>query len=149
MGVESGSQRILDIINKGESVDTIKQAVRMLHAAGVRVKGFFIIGLPGETEESLQETRNFLDEMDLYDIDAKIFQPYPGSPIWDEKARFDIDWSDQDPKTTFYKGRPKEYYGTIRTSAMTTDQIYKAWVDIEAQYKRLWTPEKAAANGPA
>ena len=138
MGVESGSQKILEIVNKGESIEVIKESIRMLHGEGVRVKGFFIIGLPGETEETLNETIEFLEEMQLDDIDAKIFQPYPGSPIWDHREKYDISWDDQDQSTTFYKGRPQEYYGNIRTSQLTTDQIYKTWVGIEGKYKRFF-----------
>jgi radical SAM superfamily enzyme YgiQ (UPF0313 family) len=106
----------------------------------VRIKGFFIIGLPGETHETIAETIDFLETMQLDDIDAKIFQPYPGSPIWDNKNQYDIDWSEQDQSTTFYKGRPQEYYGHIRTSNLTTDDIYRAWVKIEGKYKRFFPP---------
>lgn len=145
MGVESGSQKILDIINKGETIETIKQAVRMLKLEGIRVKGFFIIGLPGESQETIDETAKFLDEMKLDDIDTKIYQPYPGSPIWENRHEYDIEWHDQDPSTTFYKGRPQEYYGNIKTSSLTTDQIYKAWVEMETKYKRFF-PVVACQN---
>jgi anaerobic magnesium-protoporphyrin IX monomethyl ester cyclase len=138
MGVESGSQKILDIINKCETIETIKKAIRILKLDGVRVKGFFIIGLPGESQETIAETLKFLDEMKLDDIDTKIYQPYPGSPIWDNQHDYDIEWHDQDPSTTFYKGRPQEYYGNIKTSSLTTDQIYKAWVEMETKYKRFF-----------
>ena len=137
MGVESGSPKILSNINKGESVESIKEAIRMLKKDGIRVKGFFIIGLPGESYETINETKQFLDEMKLDDIDAKIFQPYPGSPIWEHKDLYDIDWdNNMDISKTYYKGRPKEYYGNIRTSSLTTEQIYKAWIEIEDKYKR-------------
>jgi radical SAM superfamily enzyme YgiQ (UPF0313 family) len=137
MGVESGSDTILKNINKGESIDTIKAAVRALKNASIRVKGFFIVGLPGETKDTLNETRRFLDEMQLDDVDIKIFQPYPGSPIWNHKDQYDIQWHDSmDYRDMFYKGRPREYYGNVRTSALTTREIYEEWVDMEAQYKR-------------
>ena len=140
MGVESGSNKILKIINKGETVETIKESIQMLKSVGVRIKGFFIIGLPGETQETIAETVDFLETMHLDDIDAKIFQPYPGSPIWDNREQYDISWEDQDQSTTFYKGRPQEYYGHIKTSALSTDDIYRAWVGIESKYKRFFPP---------
>jgi len=135
MGVESGSDTILKNVNKGESVSTIKQAVTILKDAGIRVKGFFIVGLPGESYETLAETKSFLDEMQLDDIDCKIFQPYPGSPIWDHKEDYDIDWHDIPLEDMFYKGRPGDYHGTISTSSLTTQQIYAEWVAIENKYK--------------
>jgi len=135
MGIESGSDTILKNANKRESVSTIKKAILMLKDSGIRVKGFFIVGLPGESLETLRETRDFLDEMKLDDIDCKIFQPYPGSPIFDNKENYDIDWDDIPLEDMFYKGRPGEYFGTIRTSSLTTEQIYNEWVDMEATYK--------------
>jgi anaerobic magnesium-protoporphyrin IX monomethyl ester cyclase len=137
MGIESGSDTILKIANKGESVATIKKAIRMLKASGIRVKGFFIVGLPGESYETLNETKQFLDEMQLDDIDCKIFQPYLGSPIFDNREKYDIDWKEVPLKDQFYKGRPGEYAGTICTSALTTAQIVEQWVEMEAEYKCL------------
>lgn len=140
MGVESGSDKILKIINKGETSETIKQAIRMLKDAGIRVKGFFIVGLPGEDYFTLDATRRFLEEMQLDDVDIKIFQPYPGTPIWENKERYDIDWQDVGDFTKlFYKGRPGEYYGTVATSALTTRALYDAWVDMEKTYKKWLT----------
>ena len=140
MGIESGSSKILKIINKGETIEDIKAAIYLLKNHGIRVKGFFIIGLPGESQKTIAETIKFLDDMHLDDIDAKIFQPYQGSPIWDNQKDYDIFWGEQDQSTTFYKGRPQEYYGNISTSLLTTDQIYQAWVKIEGKYKRFFPP---------
>ena len=53
----------------------------MLKSRGMFVKGFFIVGLPGENETTLAETDAFLREAQLDDIDCKIYQPYPASPI--------------------------------------------------------------------
>ena len=136
IGVESGSDRVLKIANKAESSATILQAIHMLKAEGIRVKGFFILGLPGETQESLEETRRFLEEAKLDNVDIKIFQPYPGTPIWNNRSQYDIQWLDAtDLSTTFFKGRPGEYAGTVRTSALSTDDIYAAWIEMEAQFK--------------
>ena len=135
MGVESGSDTILKNVNKGESVKTIKRAVNILKDAGIRVKGFFIVGLPGESYKTLSETKAFLDEMKLDDIDCKIFQPYPGSPIWNHKEDYDIAWDDTPLENMFYKGRPGDYHGTVSTSSLTTKQIYDEWVAMENKYK--------------
>jgi radical SAM superfamily enzyme YgiQ (UPF0313 family) len=135
MGIESGSDKILKIVNKGESVKTIKYAIEILKASNIRVKGFFIVGLPGESYETLAETKAFLDEMQLDDIDCKIFQPYPGSPIWNNKEEYDINWHDIPLENMFYKGRPGNYHGTVSTSSLTTQQIYDEWVAMENKYK--------------
>jgi radical SAM superfamily enzyme YgiQ (UPF0313 family) len=135
IGIESGSDTILKAIGKGESISTMVDAVRMIQRAGIYIKGFFIVGLPGENEVTLAETDNFLREAKLDDIDCKIFQPYPGSPIYDHKERYDIQWEDTPLENTFYKGRPAEYHGNISTSRLTTQQIVDAWKYFEITYK--------------
>lgn len=135
MGIESGSDKILKIINKGETTRIIKLAIEMLKSEGIRVKGFFIVGLPGESHKTIEDTKRFLDEAQLDDVDVKIYQPYPGSPIWLNRSQYDIQWSSGDYAGMFYKGRPGEYYGSVRTSSLTTEQIYDAWVQLEATYK--------------
>jgi len=136
MGIESGSNKILKIVNKGENTDTLLKAIKMLQNVGIRVKGFFIIGLPGEDYSTIAETKKFLAEANLYDIDIKIFQPYLGTPIWENREKYDIQWDDGlDFEKLFYKGKIGEYYGNVRTSSLTTEQIYKEWVQIETKYK--------------
>jgi radical SAM superfamily enzyme YgiQ (UPF0313 family) len=132
MGIESGSDTILKIVNKGETIATIKKAIRMLKSAGIRIKGFFIIGLPGESMETLTETRQFLDEVKLDSIDCKIFQPYPGSPIFDNRKDYDINWKDIEMHNQFYKGRPGEYFGNVYTSNLTSKEIIKQWIEMES-----------------
>lgn len=136
MGIESGSDRILSNINKGETVETIKEGIRLLKEKGIRVKGFFILGLPGETHESMNETDSFMNEMCLDDVDVRIYQPYPESPIWNNRDAYDIQWSDLDLNKMFYKGRPKEYYGNIRTSALTNAELVSKQQYLEERYKK-------------
>lgn len=138
VGIESGSDTILQNVNKRESASQMRRAIAMLKSRGLFVKGFFIVGLPGESEETLAETEQFLRDVQLDDIDAKIFQPYPGSPIYEHKERYDIDWDAIPLEYTFYKGRPGEYYGNIRTSALSSERIVKAWKHVENTYKD-WT----------
>jgi anaerobic magnesium-protoporphyrin IX monomethyl ester cyclase len=138
MGIESGSNTILRNINKGETVCQMRSAVDMLKANGMFVKGFFIVGLPGESEETLAQTEKFLQEAQLDDIDCKIYQPYPASPIYDNREQYDIQWDAIPLEYTFYKGVPGEYYGNVSTSKLTSEQIVEAWKHFEKTYKD-WT----------
>jgi radical SAM superfamily enzyme YgiQ (UPF0313 family) len=135
MGVESGSDKILSIIHKGETVATIKEAIKMLKDEGIKVKGFFILGLPGETKETLEATNRFLDEVQLDDVDIKIYHPFPGTPIWNNKDSYDIQWHEIEREKSFYKGRLGEYYGNVSTSSLTNNQIKEEWVKMERSYK--------------
>ncbi|MCM8761240.1 MAG: B12-binding domain-containing radical SAM protein, partial [Candidatus Omnitrophica bacterium] len=140
VGIESGSQRILDIVNKGESVKKNMDAIKLCHDFGIRVKGFFIIGLPGENRQSINETTAFLEEADLDDIDVTIYTPYPGSLIYKDKESFDIDFKD-DYEHAWFKGRPGEYRSLVSTSGLTSEQIVQIRDDLEAKYKRKKAPE--------
>ena len=135
MGVESGSDKILDVINKGESTETIKSAIQLLHEEGIRVKGFFIVGLPGESQETIEETQRFLEQTYLDDMDFTIFQPYVGSPIWNNKALYDIGWNDLDFEMMFYKGKPGEYHSMVWTSSLSAEDIVKLRDRLECQLK--------------
>lgn len=141
MGIESGSQTILENVRKGESLETIKKAIYLLKSEGIRVKGFFVIGLPGESLDTLMETEQFIRDMPLDDFDCNIYSPYPGSPIYDHREQYDIDWTDVALDRSFYKGRPGEYCGDVHTSLATTEQIVSAWNRILQTYKRWETTQ--------
>lgn len=135
MGIESGSQRILDIIKKGETVKKNMQAIKLCHELGIRVKGFFIVGLPGEDKRSIMETMAFLEEACLDDLDATLYVPYPGSYVHKNKDEFDISFKD-DYDHAWFKGRPDGYTTTVSTSALTSGQILKYRDDIEKRFKK-------------
>jgi len=135
MGIESGSDKILSIIHKGESTSTIKKAIRLLKDHGIRVKGFFILGLPGEDKETLEETELFVAEVGLDDMDFSIFKPYSGSDIYANPSDYDIQWDDMDYSETFYKGNGRDKGGNIRTSKLSHEEIVSEMYRLEAKYK--------------
>lgn len=94
-GCESGSQKILDILNKKVKVEQIEKAIRMTHDAGIGVKGLFMLGNFGETEETIMETFNFLKRVPLTDFHMTYFTPLPGTVAWQlasQYGKFDPDW---------------------------------------------------------
>lgn len=135
MGIESGSDTILRNVRKRETAAQMKAAIKLLKSRGLFIKGFFIVGLPGESEQTLAETEAFLKEVKLDDIDCKIFQPYRGSPIYDHPEQYDIHWEAVPLEYTFYKGRPGEYYGNISTSSLSKERIVEAWEYFEQNHK--------------
>ena len=135
IGIESGSQRILTAVNKGETVRKNMEAVKACHSAGLRVKGFFIVGLPGENRESISQTMAFLDEADLDDLDITIYSPYPGSKIYEDREMFDINFKD-DYEHAWFKGKPGCYKSLVSTAELTSDDILSIRDDIERRYKK-------------
>lgn len=82
-GFESGNQEVLNAAQKGTTLDQARQAVKMAKAAGLWTFGFFMFGLSGETEETMQETIDFAVELDLDLAKFDITIPYPGTPLYD------------------------------------------------------------------
>jgi radical SAM superfamily enzyme YgiQ (UPF0313 family) len=94
-GVESGSQDILNLVNKGITLDQIRDAVQLTRKAGIKAKGFFIAGHPRETRETLRMTLDFALTLPLNDISVSLMTPFPGSELYDrasEFGTFDADW---------------------------------------------------------
>ncbi len=94
-GVESGSQRILDILNKSVTVEQNKKAIKICREAGLIVHGSFMLGNPTETVEDVKLTQKFILETDIESYRINITTPYPGTKLWElyhEQIPRPIDW---------------------------------------------------------
>jgi radical SAM superfamily enzyme YgiQ (UPF0313 family) len=94
-GVESGSQEILENIHKKVTLQQIRHALQISRDAGLLNKGFFIVGHPGETKETLQMTYDFIMDNPLDDISVTMLTPFPGTELHARAAEFgtfDPDW---------------------------------------------------------
>jgi radical SAM superfamily enzyme YgiQ (UPF0313 family) len=86
-GLESGNERVLRHAHKGISLDKVKRAHTWSRKAGILNWGYFIIGLPTETEESIRETIDFAKQLPLDIALFHIAAPYPGTPFFFEVVR--------------------------------------------------------------
>jgi radical SAM superfamily enzyme YgiQ (UPF0313 family) len=97
-GVESGNQAVLESIKKHQTLDDVRRAFREAKAAGLQTMGFFIFGLPADTEESMDDTIRFALELDPDLANFMIAAPYPGTELWEIARRdgrlFSLDWRD-------------------------------------------------------
>jgi radical SAM superfamily enzyme YgiQ (UPF0313 family) len=135
IGVESGSDEILKRNLKGTTRGMNIDAVRMLHDNGIRAKAFLIVGLPGESVATISETISWIEEAKPYDVDVSVFQPLPGSPIFNDPDKWDIKF-EYNGAPGWYKGTPGEYESTVRTGSLQPRQIVE-WRDyIERKHKR-------------
>jgi anaerobic magnesium-protoporphyrin IX monomethyl ester cyclase len=102
-GIESGNDRVLKLIKKGISKDQVRKAVRIAKGIGLETWGFFILGLPGDTEESIRDTVDFAIELDPKYAKFVFLKPFPGSEVayqLEEKGLIDIrDYSQYGPYT--------------------------------------------------
>ncbi len=82
VGYESGNQQILNNIRKGIRLDVARQFTRDAKALGITIHGTFILGLPGETPETIQETIRFACEIEPDTIQVSLAAPYPGTELY-------------------------------------------------------------------
>ncbi len=102
-GVESGNQQILDTVKKKVTLDQIREGVRLGKEAGISIMASFIIGLPGETRETLNETINFALELDT-PWGFNVLAPFPGTEVREKADEYKIeiltsDWLQYDANT--------------------------------------------------
>ena len=82
VGYESGNAAILKNIKKGVALETSRRFTQDCHTLGILIHGTFILGLPGETRETMQETMRFAREMNPETIQVSLASPYPGTAFY-------------------------------------------------------------------
>lgn len=83
VGFESGDPQILKNIKKGATVERARAFTKDCHELGLTIHGDFILGLPGETKESIRNTINFAKQLDVETIQVSIAHAYPGTEFYD------------------------------------------------------------------
>jgi len=83
VGYESGDPQILKNIKKGATVERAREFTRDCHRLGLVVHGDFILGLPGETRETIRQTINFAKQLDVETIQVSLAHAYPGTELYD------------------------------------------------------------------
>ena len=81
-GLESGSDELLKKMDKSAAVERSREALEWTARAGIRSKGLFMLGYPGETEDTISKTKAFVKSVPLTIMNLTKFTPYPGSPIY-------------------------------------------------------------------
>ncbi len=95
LGIESGEPALLDVHKPGVYLAAVRETVARIQQAGLRVKGLFMLGLPGETVASARKTSDFALSLGLDDMNMAKFTPFHGAPIWRDIAalgEFKEDW---------------------------------------------------------
>jgi anaerobic magnesium-protoporphyrin IX monomethyl ester cyclase len=107
IGAESGSQRILDAMDKGLRVEQIERATRLLHAQGIEVGFFLQFGYPGETRADIAQTMALVRRCRPDDIGISVSYPLPGTKFY-ERVRAELtakqNWDDSSDLAMMYRG---------------------------------------------
>ena len=123
-GVETGDEDILESIDKRVTHDQIREAFKNAKKVGLETVGFFIIGLPGDTEETMEKTIKFACELDPLVANFSMMTPYPGTKVWEQVHRnggrmLVSDWQDY----VFFEGKARFEMG--ETTAMVQEKKWK------------------------
>lgn len=119
VGAESGSQKILDAMEKGTQVAQIYEATRQLHAHGVKVAFFLQFGYPGETREDIELTLQMVRDLMPDDIGISVSYPLPGTKFY-EAVKHELgereNWIDSADLAMLYQGPFRtEFYRQLHT----------------------------------
>lgn len=155
-GVESGNQEILDTVKKRITLDMVRKSVKMAKDAGIDVLISFILGLPGETKETMAQTLDFARELGTH-YGFHVLAPFPGTEVRENADKYGLeiltnDWTKYDanrPVTQTQGAKPKDviemlhlYYRGIRyIGGLTSDQL------TEEQLNQLKL-DKTRKHGP-
>jgi anaerobic magnesium-protoporphyrin IX monomethyl ester cyclase len=108
LGIESGSQRILDIMNKKISIPQIERSVALLKENGIKAHAFFMIGVPDETEEDILHTMSLMKRLPLDFISLSVFTPLPQSVLFNRCVELGL--MDQKPDWDKFDYQSPENY---------------------------------------
>jgi anaerobic magnesium-protoporphyrin IX monomethyl ester cyclase len=134
MGAESGSQKILDAMDKGTRVEQIHEAARRLKHAGIRVGFFLQFGYPGETREDIEKTIQLVRDCDPDDIGISVSYPMPGTTFYEavrEQLGEKQNWQDSQDLAMLYQGPfATAFYRKLHSVVHKEFRARKAWKSL-------------------
>lgn len=138
-GVESGNQAILDsVVDKHLTLDQVRAAFRAARTVGLETIGFFIIGLPGETEATMDDTIRFACELDPVVANFSIATPFPGTRMYETvkaQGRMLADtWDD----FVFFEGKAR-----FEMPGLSAELVERKWVEA---YRRFYLRPRRIAR---
>ena len=134
VGAESGSQKILDAMQKGTTVEQIYEATRRLHEHGVQVAFFLQFGYPGETREDIARTLQMVRDLMPDDIGISVSYPLPGTPFY-ERVKHELgdraNWVDSEDLAMLYRGPFRtEFYRQLHRVVHKDYRARKTWQQV-------------------
>jgi anaerobic magnesium-protoporphyrin IX monomethyl ester cyclase len=105
LGLESGDNEVLKLMKKNLTVEQGKKAVQLLKKAGIKTAGFFIVGYPGETWDTINKTFEYARDLDLDEVSFNVPYPLPGSALFKKisNINFNKDWIIENEITFVFK----------------------------------------------
>jgi anaerobic magnesium-protoporphyrin IX monomethyl ester cyclase len=153
LGAESGSQRILDAMEKGTRVDQIAEATRLLRAAGVEVGFFLQFGYPGETRDDIQRTLDMVRTCAPDDIGVSVSYPLPGTTFY-QRVQAQLgqkqNWVDSNDLAMMYHATyVPDFYRALHALVHAEFRARKAAAVVARVAARPWTIGRRHARAAA
>lgn len=133
IGAESGSQKILDAMDKGTQVEEIYEATKKAQEQGIKIAFFLQFGYPGETREDIDLTLKMVRDIMPDDIGISVSYPLPGTPFYD-RVRSELgreNWYDSQDMAMLYQGPFRtEFYRQLHTVVHKDYRSRKTWKNL-------------------
>ncbi len=136
VGYESGNEDTLRRIKKGVTTDEMRRFTAACHRAGVVIHGTFILGLPIETPETIEQTIRFAQELDVFSLQVSLAAPYPGTELY-EMARQN-GWFAKKDKTDIVHGDGFQQ-STLEYPGLSKEQIFE---EVDRFYRTYYLRPK-------
>jgi len=158
MGVESGSQTVLDAMDKGLTLTAVRSARERLRAAGIQACYFLQFGYPGETWTELLETIAFVRETHPDDVGISFSYPLPGTVFYEnvrQQLGLKRNWTDSDDLCIMFKAAyTTEFYRAVRDALHAEVDSWRPGsatrvAEIEALWRRVFELEPVSRNEDA
>src|SRR4030043_673524 len=138
IGVESADDRIKANIHKGTTIQQDTQVLEWCKELGITCKMSFIIGLPGESMESMNKTRDWILQNRPHIVQVDRLIPFPGVPLTDHPEQYDLKYNEIPDDEWFFRGK----YDTnsksfVSTSHLTREEIDTFWHSLESELLEL------------
>jgi radical SAM superfamily enzyme YgiQ (UPF0313 family) len=127
VGVESADNTIKDNIHKKTTIEQDENIVHWSKELGIRCKTSFILGLPGESMESMEKTRKWILEHRPDRVQVGRLIPFPGTPLFKNMQDYDLTVRHNVDDDWFYMGRNEDNHSFTETSHVTVEQIDDFW----------------------
>ena len=136
VGIETGNERVLKLINKRTTLSQAREAARLFRKVGIHWTGYFMMGLPSETKEEIYQTLEFMKELKPDFASLSTYEPFPGTRLFEIGIEKDLVQKDRTLED-FYNISPKYYYVkniNRRVDTMSNEEFEK----LESEMKRAF-----------
>lgn len=149
VGVETLSPFMLGRMGKATSVQRIRDGIAAAHDSGMGVRGYFIVGFPGETDSTVAESVRGLEGLKLDEATVYPCIPYPGTDLFARPEQYGITWIDPDFSHFIQVGRNRSAGFVMRTTAFGPDEVCEwraQFMRVLADLETGWCSERGVAR---